>query len=46
PDAVLALYREAWEMGGPFPTLFEWDASIPPLSVVLREIERIREVRR
>jgi uncharacterized protein len=41
-DEVWALYRDAWRFGGPFPTLLEWDAAIPPLPVLLQEIERAR----
>jgi uncharacterized protein (UPF0276 family) len=42
---VWALYREAWERGGPFPTLLEWDDHIPEMPVVLAELERARTVR-
>lgn len=42
---VWALYREAWAMGGPFPTLLEWDEHIPPLADVLAEVARAREIR-
>ncbi len=45
PDAVWALYREAWQLGGPFPTLLEWDASIPPLPEVLAELRKAEQVR-
>lgn len=45
-DAVWDLYRYAWSLGGPFPTLVEWDADIPPLGEVLRELDRAREARR
>ncbi len=31
-DAVWALYRRAWEIGGPFPTLLERDANVPSLA--------------
>ncbi len=44
-DAVWRLYAEAWRLGGPFPTLVEWDADIPPLDVVVREARRAIEVR-
>jgi len=43
---VWALYARAWKLGGPFPTLLEWDARIPPLPEVLSELDRAREVRR
>ncbi len=44
-DAVWSLYARAWRMGGPFPTLLEWDARIPPMPEVLAELERAREAR-
>lgn len=44
-EPVWALYRRAWERGGPFPTLLEWDAHIPALPEVLAELEKAREVR-
>lgn len=42
---VWALYARAWAAGGPFPTLIEWDASIPPLADLIAEVDRAREVR-
>lgn len=39
-DEVWALYEYAWRLGGPFPTLLEWDAQIPPLPVALAELKR------
>lgn len=42
---VLALYRDAWVAGGPFPTLLEWDAEIPPLPRLLDELDRARRAR-
>jgi uncharacterized protein (UPF0276 family) len=36
-DAVWSLFRKAVRRFGPFPTLLEWDAHVPPLSVVLAE---------
>lgn len=42
---VWALYRDAWAMGGPFPTLIEWDDQIPPLSELLHELARAQAVR-
>ena len=45
-NPVWALYARAWRMGGPFPTLLEWDARIPPLPEVLVELEKAREARR
>lgn len=44
-DDVWALYREAWRMGGPFPTLLEWDTQIPSMPELLAELERAREAR-
>lgn len=45
-DAVWSLYARAWAMGGPFPTLLEWDAQIPPLPEVLAELAKAKEARR
>ena len=42
---VWKLYRRAWEMGGPFPTLLEWDARIPPMPEALAELAKAREAR-
>ncbi len=44
-DDVWALYAEAWRLGGPFPTLLEWDERIPPMPDVLAEIAKAAEVR-
>ncbi len=44
-DEVWGLYRAAWRMGGPFPTLLEWDARVPPLDEAVAEALRAREVR-
>jgi uncharacterized protein (UPF0276 family) len=44
-DAVWALYARAWKMGGPFPTMLEWDARIPPMPEAIAEIEKARGVR-
>lgn len=44
-DEVFELYRAAWQLGGPFPTLIEWDAAIPPMPEVLAQLERARTVR-
>jgi len=44
-DAVWALYAHAWELGGPFPTLLEWDARIPPMPEVLAELAKAKEAR-
>jgi uncharacterized protein (UPF0276 family) len=45
-DAVWALYARAWKIGGPFPTLLEWDARIPPMPEVLAELAKAKEARR
>lgn len=42
---VWRLYAEAWALGGPFPTLLEWDDRIPPLPEALAELEKARSVR-
>lgn len=44
-DEVWDLYAYAWKRGGPFPTLLEWDAAIPPMPDVIREVEKARRVR-
>jgi uncharacterized protein len=41
---VWALYAHAWKAGGPFPTLLEWDAKIPPMPQVLAELAKAAEV--
>lgn len=38
-DAVWRLYRDAVRRLGPRPTLIEWDANLPPLSVLLAEAQ-------
>lgn len=44
-DEVWDLYAYAWQRGGPFPTLLEWDAAIPPMPVVLQELAKARAAR-
>ncbi len=44
-EAVWSLYARAWAEGGPFPTMLEWDARIPPMPEVLAELDRARRVR-
>ncbi len=44
-DAVWQLYKHAWQRWGPFPTLLEWDASIPSLAVLTAELHKAKEVR-
>ena len=42
-DEVWALYRYAIaRIGRPVPTLIEWDQEIPPLGVILDEVDRAR----
>ncbi len=44
PDAVWELYRYTLEKAGRLvPTLIEWDQEIPPVDVVLDELDRARE---
>lgn len=43
-DAVWALYAEAWRLGGPFPTLLEWDADLPAMPVLLAELARAEAI--
>jgi uncharacterized protein (UPF0276 family) len=44
-DAVWKLYERAWRIGGPFPTLLEWDDRIPPMSDVLAELDKAKRAR-
>jgi uncharacterized protein (UPF0276 family) len=44
-DEVWALYADAWRLGGPFPTLIEWDDEIPEMPAVLAELDKAREAR-
>lgn len=44
-QAVWDLYARWWAKAGPFPTLLEWDANIPPLATVLDEVAKAQEVR-
>lgn len=44
-DDVWRLYAEAWRLGGPFPTLLEWDDHIPPMPEVLAELAKAEKVR-
>jgi uncharacterized protein (UPF0276 family) len=44
-SAVWSLYARAWKMGGPFPTMLEWDAHIPTMPEALAELARAREAR-
>lgn len=44
-EEVWALYREAWQKGGPFPTLLEWDDHIPEMPALLAELEHAKAIR-
>ncbi len=44
-DEVWALYREAWQRGGPFPTVLEWDQGVPSIEVMATQLDRARRVR-
>jgi uncharacterized protein (UPF0276 family) len=44
-EAVWQLYLAAWQRGGPFPTLLEWDGNIPSMPQALEELARARTVR-
>ncbi len=43
-DPVWELLSEAYKRVGPMPTLLERDFNLPPLSELLQEVERIREL--
>jgi uncharacterized protein (UPF0276 family) len=45
PAEVWALYRRAWQQLGPFPTLLEWDAELPPYEEALAELAQARHAR-
>ena len=42
-DPVWALLEEAYQLFGAFPTLLERDNNIPPLNVLVREIDKIAD---
>lgn len=42
---VWALYARAWKLGGPFPTLLEWDAKIPSVPELLAELAKAKAAR-
>ncbi|HEX3595014.1 MAG TPA: DUF692 domain-containing protein [Polyangiaceae bacterium] len=44
-DDVFRLYELAWRLGGPFPTLLEWDDHIPPMPALLAELEKAKRAR-
>lgn len=43
---VWDLYAKAWTLGGPFPTLLEWDDQFPSWEGLVEEAMRARTVRR
>lgn len=45
-DEVWALYRRTCERVGPCSTLIEWDDDLPPLEVLVAEVEKAWSVRR
>lgn len=45
-DSVWELYRYAWQLGGPFPTLLEWDEQLPSLCTLLATLEKARDYQR
>ncbi len=43
-DPVWALLDEAYQLFGTFPTLLERDSNIPPLQVLMREVNKIAQI--
>ena len=43
-DPVWNLLKEAYQLHGVFPTLLERDSNIPPLPILMREVDRIAEI--
>lgn len=43
-EPVWALLEKAYELHGVFPTLLERDFNIPPIEILLKEVERIRQI--
>jgi uncharacterized protein (UPF0276 family) len=43
-DPVWTLLEKTYARLGPVPTLLERDFNIPPLPVLVREVERVREL--
>ncbi len=43
-DPVWELFRYAWQKLGPVSTMIERDANIPPVEVLVAEVERAREI--
>jgi uncharacterized protein (UPF0276 family) len=44
-DEVWELYRKAWIIGGPFPTLIEWDDKLPTWETLVAEAHKAKQVR-
>ena len=42
---VWSLYQLAWSIGGPFPTLLEWDENVPSLGTVVDEVHKAHQFR-
>jgi uncharacterized protein (UPF0276 family) len=42
---VWQLYRKAWQLGGPFPTIVEWDVELPKIEVLINQVQQARAVR-
>ena len=42
-DPVWALLQDAYELFGAFPTLLERDNNIPPLPILMKEVNKIAE---
>ena len=43
-DPVWALLNETYQLFGAFPTLLERDSNIPPLPVLMREVDKIAQI--
>ena len=43
-DPVWALLEEAYQLFGTFPTLLERDSNIPPLPILMREVDKIAAI--
>ena len=43
-EPVWALLEKAYQLHGVFPTLLERDFNIPPIHILLKEVERIRQI--
>ena len=45
-EEVWDLYRDAWTLGGPFPTLIEWDDNLPSWGRLVEEADTARLCRK